>query len=113
MAKENEEVRPEWVKMSPKDIEKLIMELGKQGETPEKIGLILRDKHGIPKAGVLGLKISTVLKEAGIKFPGLKENEQNRIASLEKHLAEHKHDASAKRSLAKKLWIVHKLSAAN
>jgi small subunit ribosomal protein S15 len=102
--------KPEWMKMSAKEVEKLIVDLGKEGNTPEKIGLILRDKHGIPKAKLLGKKISTVLKNAGVKYDTLKEVQQKRIASLENHIKSHQHDTSAKRSHAKRMWVVYKLA---
>lgn len=102
--------KPEWMKMSAKEVEKLIVDLGKEGNTPEKIGLILRDKHGIPKAKLLGKKISKVLADAKISYPDLKQVQEKRISSLESHIKSHKHDTSAKRSLAKRMWVVHKLS---
>ncbi|HVY01224.1 MAG TPA: hypothetical protein VHA12_00475 [Candidatus Nanoarchaeia archaeon] len=103
--------KPEWMKMSAKEVEKLIVDLAKQGNTPEKIGLILRDKHGIPKAKLVGKKISQVLKEAGITYDTLKNVQEKRISALDNHIKAHKHDTSAKRSLAKRMWVVHKLSA--
>ena len=102
--------KPEWMKMSAKEVEKLIIDLGKEGNTPEKIGLILRDKHGIPKAKLLGKKVSKVLADAKIEFPGLKQVQEKRIAALDAHIKSHKHDTSAKRSHAKRMWVVHKLS---
>jgi ribosomal protein S15P/S13E len=110
-AEKTQEGKPEWVKMTAKEVEKLIVELGKQGNAPEKIGLILRDKHGIPQSRDLGLKVGTVLKNAGITFPELKQVQEKRISALTTHLTSHKHDSSAKRSLSKRMWVVHKLNA--
>ncbi len=102
--------KPEWVKMSAKEVEKLIVDLAKQGNSSEKIGLILRDKHGIPKAKLVGKRVSQVLKEAGIADKTLKQVQEQRISALDSHIKAHKHDTSAKRSLAKRMWVVHKLS---
>jgi len=104
VAEENK--KPDWVKMKPAEVEKLIVELAKQGESPAKIGLILRDKHGIPKAKLLGKRISEILKEAKIKITPEKELVQKRIDILNKHIANNKHDQSAKKTLIKQLWTL-------
>lgn len=109
--KKQTQEKPEWVKMTPKEVEKIIVELGRAGNTPEKIGLVLRDKHGIPKARTLGLKIGTVLKNAKVNFDELKQVQEKHISSLQSHLTKHKHDSSAKRSLSKRMWVVHKLNS--
>ena len=103
------EAKPEWMKKSSKEVEKLVVDLGKEGNNPEKIGLILRDKHGIPKAKLLGKKISKILEENNVEFSKLKQVQEKRIDSLKKHLEANKHDSSAKRSLSKRMWVVHKL----
>lgn len=108
MAEEKAE-KPDWIKMKPAELEKLIVELGKQGETPSTIGNILRDKHGIPKAKLLGKKISEILKEHKISFKTEKTITEEKIKSLEAHIAKHKHDKGAKRSMTKSLWAVKKL----
>lgn len=105
------ETKPEWMKTSAKEVEKLVVELAKEGNTPEKIGMILRDKHGIPKAKLVGKKISAILEENNLKFPDLKNIQEKRISALNSHITAHKHDTSAKRSLAKRMWVVHKLTA--
>jgi small subunit ribosomal protein S15 len=105
MAKE----KPEWVKIKPAELEKIVLDLAKNGETPARIGLILRDQHGIPKAKLLGKKISQIIEEANLSIKSEKELTKGKISTLEKHSSIHKHDYSAKRSLIKKLWIIHKL----
>ena len=101
--------KPEWVKMKPAELEKLIVELGKQGETPANIGNILRDKHGVPKAKLMGKKVSQILNEHKIKFTTEKDLMGVKIKKIEAHAAKHKHDKGAKRSLTKKLWAIKKL----
>ncbi|MDD1673147.1 MAG: 30S ribosomal protein S15, partial [Methanomicrobiales archaeon] len=39
---------PSWSVTDPKEIEKMILDLKKQGKAMSEIGLILRDKHGVP-----------------------------------------------------------------
>lgn len=111
-----EEKQPEkkenkdWVKMKPAEIKQIVIDLAKKGETPAKIGLILRDQHGVAKAKLLGKKISQIITEEGIVIKSMKENVEGKITKLNTHSAKHKHDYSAKRSLTKKLWIVSKLT---
>ena len=52
--KESKTVKPSWIKTSQKELENLVIELAKEGKTPAQIGLVLRDKHGIPKTRLLG-----------------------------------------------------------
>ena len=102
------EKKPEWVKMKPAEVEQIVIDLAKKGETPEKIGLILRDTHGIPKVKLVGKKISRILEEAKIKISGNGERTQKKIDNIEKHIAKNKHDYTALRSLQKRRWIVNK-----
>ena len=91
------------------DIEKLVVELGKKNVPPEKIGLILRDQHGISKAKLHGKKISTILKENGIPFLKELDNVEVKQAKLKKHFAKHKHDYTARRMIFKYTGKIHKL----
>ena len=106
--KETKPEKPDWLKMKPSDVEKLIIELGRQGNPPEKIGLILRDKHGIPKAKLITKKISMVLKENKIGIKSAKDSASERSEQLKKHIAQNKHDNTAKKALTKRLWIINK-----
>ena len=103
------EAKPDWVKIKPAELEKIVIDLHKQENTPAKIGLILRDNHGIPKAKILGRKITRILKEAEIDFISEKALMKKKIEKIEKHISIHKHDYTAKRSLGKKLWAIHRL----
>lgn len=103
------EVKPDWVKMKLPELEKIVVELAKAGESPAKIGIILRDKHGVPKAKLVGKRILQILKEKGIEVKSEKQNLQDSMKNLGEHIAKNKHDYNAKKSLAKKLWTVAKL----
>lgn len=107
----SEKKKPDWVKIKPAEVEKLIVELGKSGETPAKIGVALRDKHGVPKAKLFGKRISQVLKESKIKVVPEKELIQNKINALNKHMEKNKHDQSAKKKLIKQLWALKRAKA--
>lgn len=41
---------PIWCKYKPEEVEALVIKLAKDGNSPSKIGTILRDQHGIPLA---------------------------------------------------------------
>jgi len=97
-----------WIKMKLPELEKLVIQLHEEGNSPEKIGLILRDKHGIPKAKIIGKRITSILADAKIHVPGQKEIIEKKVNKIESHLSVHKHDYTAKRSLFKKRWIIAK-----
>lgn len=102
--------KPAWVTLKPAEVEKIVVDLHKQGESPARIGLILRDKHGIPKAKLLGKRVQEVLLDTKQKVVAEQEHVQEKIKKIESHLAKHKHDYTAKRSLIKKQWVITKLA---
>ncbi len=102
------EKKPEWVSLKPSEIEKIVIDLAKQGETPAKIGLLLRDKHGVPKAQIINKKITQILNDAKIPFKSDDEKIKEKIAVLEKHISRNTHDYTAKRAYTKKLWLIRK-----
>jgi small subunit ribosomal protein S15 len=97
-----------WIKIKPAELKKLVIDLHKEGNTPSKIGLILRDKHGIPKSKLLGKKITHILDEENITYSTDKIVLENKVKNLESHIKKNKHDYSAKRSLTKTLWAIKK-----
>lgn len=106
-AKKTKLSKPSWIKIKPEEMEKIVLDLVKQGETPAKIGLILRDKYGIPKAKLLGKGINEIIAEKKVQYKTKKDIIQERIEKLKKHIEKNKYDHGAKRSLTKKLWVVH------
>ena len=106
-----ESQKPDWLKIKPAEVEKIVLDLAKKGESPAKIGLILRDQHGIPKAKLLGKRIAQIIKEANIPLKSELSQIQDKIKVLENHISKNKHDYTSNRSLAKKLWIKKKLEA--
>jgi len=101
--------KPSWIKMKPAEVEKLVVNLAKEGKSPAEIGLVLRDKHGIPKTKVFGKKICEILEEKEVEYKDEKFLVDGHVERLKKHIANNKHDHPASRSLSKKLWVVHKL----
>ncbi len=95
------EQKASWVTAKPEEVKAKIIDLAKQGMPPERIGLVLRDQHGIPKAKLLGIKIGAVLKEANLLPDTENLVNEKKMDKLNKHLAKNKHDYTAKRSLIK------------
>ena len=102
--------KPDWVTLKPAELEKIVLDLHKKGNTPAKIGLILRDKHGVPKAKLLGKRITKIIEDAGETIKPEKTFVEEKIKNLEEHGKKNKHDYTSQRSLTKKLWVVRKLS---
>lgn len=101
--------KPSWIKAKPEDIKKKVIELSKNNNSPEKIGLVLRDQEGIPKVKVLGLKISKILKEANLASNSELENLARKKENAQKHFEKNKHDYSAQRSVMKLNGRINKL----
>ncbi len=105
---EKTKVKPGWIKMKPEEMEKIIVDLAKEGETPAKIGAILRDKYGVPNSKLFGKKITGVLREKKVKYKGEKDILDDKVGKLRSHILKHKHDYGASKSLTKKLWVLNK-----
>ncbi len=55
---------PSWIKVTPEEVEALVVKYAKEGHPPSMIGLILRDQHGIPLVKqITGKSIKQILKE--------------------------------------------------
>lgn len=111
MEQEAKALKPDWLNMKPAEVDKQIIELARQGNPPEKIGLILRDQHGIPKAKLITKKITKVLKENKIEIKHDKERTLKKVENLKKHISQNKHDNTAKKALTKQLWVLNRASA--
>ncbi len=94
------EGKPLWMKKKKEEAEEIIVEEAKKGTPVAKIGLVLRDTHGIPNIKMLtGKKISKILEEKGI---AVKDDVLNKKREgLKKHLEKNKQDQTAKKSLKK------------
>ena len=90
--------KPVWLKFSEQDVEAIVLKLAKQGLTSEKIGLVLRDSYGIPKAKLIGKKISQILKEHNLYKNASLTNLENKQNTIQKHIEKHKQDKKSKRA---------------
>lgn len=93
--------KPVWLKYTEQEVKDIILNLIKKDAklTSDKIGLILRDTYGIPKSKIYGIKVSKVLREAGVYTNNELTSVIKRVENIESHKAKHKHDAKAGRAL--------------
>jgi small subunit ribosomal protein S15 len=100
--KPNREESPEWVTLSKQEIEEIIVKLAREGNTPSKIGLILRDQYGVPDVRpIMGMKLTHVLEKnsMGLKLPEDLQSLINKSVALSTHIGRHKKDNHNKRAL--------------
>jgi small subunit ribosomal protein S15 len=93
---------PAWCRYTAEEVEALIIKLSKEGHPPSKIGIILRDQHGIPLAKpITGKSITKILKERNLfsSFPEDLENLLRKATRLNVHYEKNKADLSNKRAL--------------
>lgn len=91
-----------WVSVSSKELEELIVKLSKDGNSPSMIGLILRDQYGIPDVRpVLKMKLTKVLEKnkVGLKVPEDLQNLINKAVKLHDHSDKHTRDVHNRRSM--------------
>ncbi|NQU98173.1 30S ribosomal protein S15 [Candidatus Woesearchaeota archaeon] len=104
---------PSWVKYKTKEVELLIVKYSKEGLTPSKVGIRLRDIYGIPDIKLITKRsITEILKERKLQ----KDIPEDMMALIKKsifvrkHLEENKHDQPAKRGLTLTDSKIHRLS---
>jgi len=95
-------IKPSWVKARPEEVEELVVTLYRKGYPPSMVGMILRDRYGIPMVkAVTGKSMTTILKERGLE-PEIPEDLMNlirRAIRVRRHLEEHPKDYHSKRGL--------------
>ncbi len=93
---------PFWLKLSPEEAESQVIELAKEGNTPSKIGVILRDQYGVPLVkAASGKKVTQIMREAesAMELPEDLSNLLKRATRLKEHLEKNKMDYVNKRAL--------------
>ncbi len=94
--------KPGWVKISPKDVEELVVELAKSGKRPSEIGLILRDQYGVPDIkAITGKRLVAILKDHNLspEYPQDLMDLMKRAVRLRKHLEKNPRDIHNRRAL--------------
>ena len=93
---------PSWVRYKNKEVEILVVKLAKEGKSSAEIGIILRDKYGIPSSKLITKKrIAALVKEKKLNksLPDDLLALIKRGIALSKHLEANAHDETAKRGL--------------
>ncbi|CAG0978687.1 MAG: 30S ribosomal protein S15 [Candidatus Methanoperedens sp.] len=103
---------PKWSNTNKDEIENTIQQLGSNGTSSSKIGMILRDRYGVPDVTlVTGKKIVTIMKEKNIiqKVPEDIHNIIISVLELNKHIIKNPKDVHNKRSLNNKISKIRRL----
>lgn len=94
---------PEWSNTNADEVTKLVVELGKAGNSTAQIGTVLRDQHAVPDVRlVTGKRIGTILteNEIGGTYPEDMMNLMRQAVRIIEHLGSGNHkDIHNKRSL--------------
>lgn len=93
---------PTWTRYKAKEIELVIVKLGKEGKKSSEIGMILRDTYGIPSVKTLTeKKMNKILKEKNLvaDVPEPITALIKKSILLRKHLEKNKNDNNALRGL--------------
>jgi small subunit ribosomal protein S15 len=104
---------PSWCKYQPEEVEALVIKLAREGNTPSRIGTILRDNYAIPLVRpITGKTITKILKSADLA-PATPEDLGallKKAESLAVHYEKNRRDLHNKRALQIIEAKVHKLS---
>ena len=106
-------MKSDWVKLTPEQIGKLVVEMNKEGLNASQIGIKLRDEHAISSIkSVTGKNMKQFMEENGInqEIPEDLEALVKRALSLQNHLKSNKGDRKNVRSLELLEAKVHRLS---
>ena len=89
-----------WVEYDKEEIENLIVKLAKEGNSPSKIGIIIRDQYGIPDIRMFNLRIRKIVdKETKPEVPEDLYNLIKKAVNLHRHMNEKRKDSKSKHGL--------------
>lgn len=97
--KKQDNEKPVWLKYTTEEVEAIIVKLAKKGLTSEKIGLVLRDQYGIPKAKLFNIKIKKIMEKHGEFIEPTNTNLKIKLDKIIKHIHRNRQDKKAGRSL--------------
>jgi len=93
---------PEWSNTDATEIEKIVVDLRKDGMSTSQIGLALRDRYAVPDVKLAtGKRVNEILREKGLEseIPEDLRNLMQKALGLRKHLEENKKDVHNARQL--------------
>ena len=104
---------PSWLQISSASLGEQIVKLARKGMQPSQIGVILRDRHGVPQVrAVTGNKILRILKKNGVapEVPEDLYHLMKKALSVRKHLEKFRKDKDSKFRLILIESRIHRLS---
>jgi len=103
---------PSWCKYTPEEVEALVLKLSREGNAASIIGVVLRDRYGVPLVkSITGKTIHEILK-AGQQEGNIPEDLNVLVKTaddLRRHLEKNRKDYVNKRSLAMVESKIHRL----
>lgn len=104
--------KPVWVELSPEEVENEVVKLARKGHSKSRIGVLLRDSHGVPLTRmVTGKTISQILEENGIEssIPEDLTNLIKKALNLRKHLETNHKDLESRKGLQRTESKIYRL----
>jgi len=104
---------PSWCRYTSEEVEALIVKLAKEGNSPSKIGVILRDQYGIPLVKpIVGKSVTEILKDNDLAsvIPEDLDMLLRKASRLRTHLERNRSDKYNKRALQIVESRIHRLS---
>jgi small subunit ribosomal protein S15 len=103
---------PSWCKYTADEVEELVLKLAREGNSASYIGVLLRDRYGVPLVkSITGKTIKQIL-QSGQQAATLPEDLSSLVkkaVDLQAHLDKNKKDYVNKRSLAMVESKIHRL----
>ncbi len=104
---------PAWCKYTPEEVEGLVLKLSREGNSPSTIGMLMRDRYGVPLVkSITGKNVQELLR-AGQQAGALPEDLSallKKADDLRRHLEKNRKDYVNKRSLAMIESKIHRLT---
>lgn len=104
---------PSWCRYTSEEVEALVVKLAREGNTPNMIGVILRDQYGIPLVKTLvGKGIVEILGENNLRSPVPEDLEAllGKAARLRTHLERNRTDRYNRKAMQVVESKIHRLS---
>jgi small subunit ribosomal protein S15 len=93
---------PRWLDYTEEEVTEIVTDLAKDGMSPSKIGMKLRDQYGVPSVKqATGKNITTIMEEEGLKnqIPEDLSSLLQKTERLKQHLDQNENDRQAKSEL--------------
>lgn len=103
---------PSWVKYTPEEVESLVLKLSREGNSASTIGVLMRDRFGVPLVkSITGKNVQEILRtnQPAGALPEDLSALLRKAEHLRRHLEKNRKDSVNKRSLAMIESKIHRL----